>query len=194
MKRLLNGYYDWTDLENYHTIHKDGTQGRNICDAIWAESPVQRSYMSVIEPLYTIYDKSPKFPDLPSARQIYMNCEDPTEYEPAMILVGSWKHWVQCTETVFFRKVIVEWRTELEVKLKSKGFKKLIDLTKADSGSAITAAKYLSDKGWKEKPVGSKRGRPSKEEVKNTRDALALADKDARKDAERVGLKLPTLN
>jgi hypothetical protein len=104
-----------------------------------------------------------------SLRKIYLELEDPTEYEVSKHF-DSWAHWKKVRESSKIKPLVNEWREELEVKLRSKGVKGVY--SKALDGD-YQASKWLAEKGWV--PVGAKkRGAPSKEEV------VAEARKEAR--------------
>ena len=101
-----------------------------------------------------------------SLRKLFLDCEDPTEYEFATTHLGGWKHWGVIQGTKDLIPYIEDWREEYTVKLRSTGIKKIIEKAKEPDG--YQAAKYLSDKGWIDKTV---RGRPSKQEIaKNTKE------------------------
>jgi len=122
-------------------------------------------YASPKNAIYTLKDEDMEITvegevrQLQSIKQLYLECEDPTEYEFATKYLGGWKHWQRlCNKTTNLHPYIEDWREELEVKLRSKGVKSMIKHSMSDKGQQ--AAKWLSDKGWAEK----KRGAPSKEE------------------------------
>lgn len=94
----------------------------------------------------------------PSLKRLYVEMEDPTEYEFASTYLLGWKHWQRICENKQIRKHIDEWREELEYKLRSKAVKYM--LTSANAGN-YQAAKWFADKGWAQRGAG----RPSKEEL-----------------------------
>ena len=120
-----------------------------------------------------------------SIKQIYMQLSDPTEYEPAMAILGSWQHWQRLLTTSFFLPIVTQWREELEVKLRSQGVKKVID-SLGDGKQGLSSAKWLADKGWE--PVKSK-GRPTKEMVAGELKKQSRIQTTLKEDALRVGLQ-----
>jgi len=90
-----------------------------------------------------------------SMYKIYMACD--SEYEAAIKLLNSWKHWEILIATDWFSKEVDKWREEREIRELALG--KSVLVAQAEEGN-VTAAKALVD--------GSKRkaGRPSKNEIK----------------------------
>jgi hypothetical protein len=121
----------------------------------------------------------PKF-TLEEAREIYLECEDPTEYEAAKVLLGSWDHWQALLKNPTVLIHIQKWREELEIRLRSQAVKNIQFLALGEKGFA--AAKWLAERGWEPK----KAGRPTKKEVERETRAQAGIDDDISKDAARV--------
>jgi len=94
----------------------------------------------------------------PSLKRLYLEAEDPTEYDFASTHLLGWRHWQRLCENKQIRKYIDEWREELEYKLRSKAVKYM--LTSANTGN-YQAAKWFADKGWAQRAAG----RPTKEEL-----------------------------
>jgi hypothetical protein len=80
-----------------------------------------------------------------SLRRLYLEAEDPHEYQFATTTLGSWDHWVKLCSSGFFIPHIEAWREELSIKLASKGVLGL--LNKAYDGD-VTANKFLASKEW----------------------------------------------
>jgi hypothetical protein len=97
-----------------------------------------------------------------SLYRLYMETDDPTEYEFATKHLGGWSHWKAMLDTVALREHIDSWREEKEIYYRSKGIKSIME--SAAEGN-YQASKYLADKGWTQDSE-NKRGRPSKAEVK----------------------------
>ena len=95
-----------------------------------------------------------------SLRKQYLLLEDPTEYDIASKYFESWTHWKKVRESARIKPYVDEWRDELEVKLRSKGLKGIVD--KMLDGD-YQASKYLADKQWT-KGI-AKRGAPKKAEI-----------------------------
>lgn len=113
----------------------------------------------------------------------YMEISDPTEYTVAKQLLGSWKHWTLLSEAAWFRPLLDEWRTELQVKLTRQ---RLQEMSDAAANGNVTASKWLDDKfGLK---AVSKRGRPSNDERKAHLKAAAAESDMVLEEATRLGL------
>jgi len=93
-----------------------------------------------------------------SLKRLYLETEDPTEYEFANKYLCNWRHWQRLCENKVLRKYIDEWREELEVRLRSKGVRAA--MLEANSGN-FQAAKWVADRGWSTRGAG----RPSKAEI-----------------------------
>jgi hypothetical protein len=106
----------------------------------------------------------------PSLKQLYLESLDPTEWSFIEIAFdGDRRQWEKVQSSLLlgshFNKYEDEdwrdtWRDELSLKISSVGFKKILDLASTDGAGALAAAKYLSNKEW-----GSRRGRPTREEI-----------------------------
>jgi hypothetical protein len=94
----------------------------------------------------------------PSLKRIYLELEDPTEYEFATLHLLGWRHWQRMCENKVIRKHIDEWREELEIKLRSQAIKDAIQQAKQGH---FQAAKWVADRGWATRGAG----RPSKAEI-----------------------------
>ena len=154
-------------------------QGRYRTQSLFHEL-IQWNTRQNYEPLYTLAEEDGKF-GLPSARQIYLQAEDPTEYEAAMALVGSWDHWQKLMGNEGFMDYLKEWREELEILLTSKSLKKINDIARSDAKDARMAAQFLATKGWE-----SKAGRPSKKKINEQARKIAEDKKSYEEDYARV--------
>ena len=90
-----------------------------------------------------------------SVYRVFMECD--TEYEAAMILLNSWKHWQVLCNAPWFAKELKKWREEREIREAAIG--KAVLIKEAEKGN-ITAAKSLIDLSGKRKA-----GRPTKLEI-----------------------------
>lgn len=125
----------------------------------------------------TAEDKEYKGKIYPSLRRIYMECGDPTEYKFAIENFCNWEHWQKVQGNAKIAEHIEEWRSELEVKLRSKGVMSLMKI----SGSNFNAAKWAADGGW-----GMKRGRPSKAEKAREKAIREKVAKEVEDDSSRI--------
>lgn len=114
----------------------------------------------------------------PSLRRLYLEMADPTEYDFANKYLWGWEHWQKIVANVLLYDYIRLWRDELEVKLRAKGVRSMIDL--AEKGN-FNASKWVSDGHW-----NVKRGRPSKEEIARERKIKERVDEETQGDSERV--------
>lgn len=142
------------------------TMGRPITQSLFLEIGYSDSA------LYTLKDNDFEYQgrNLPSIKKLYLQCEDPTEYDFAVTYLLGWGHWQRICENKVLRKHIEEWRCELEVKLRSRGVKAAI--TAANAGN-FQASKWVADRGWDTRGAG----RPTKADVeRETKIQAAIAD------------------
>jgi hypothetical protein len=94
----------------------------------------------------------------PSLKRLYLEEEDPTEYDFSVKYLLGWNHWLRLCENKTVRKHIDEWREELELKLRSRAVKQMI---KNAAMGKIQAQQWVANKGWS----GRIAGRPSKADI-----------------------------
>lgn len=86
---------------------------------------------------------------------IFMECN--TEYEAAIKLLGSWKHWEKLCKAKWFKDYVESWREEMALRAAALGYEKLIYLTQANNVTAakalVTEAKVTSPKNTAGRPV-----------------------------------------
>jgi hypothetical protein len=115
-------------------------------------------------------------PGAPSFKLLYVALGDPTEYDTALRLVGSWAHWQKLVECPWIQETLCQARDELTMKLKSEAVARITKDSKEAFSEAtrLAANKFLATEGYasgRTAPAGAeadeapKRGRPSKEEV-----------------------------
>lgn len=131
--------------------------------------------------LYTLKDNDHEYNDkvLPSIKRLYLEMEDVTEYEFANKYFLGWSHWQRICNNKVLRKYIDDWRVELELKLRARAAKLMID--QASSGS-YQAVKWLADRGWDVK----KAGRPTREDVESEKKAMAKIESEYGSDVVRL--------
>lgn len=115
----------------------------------------------------------------PSLKRLYLEMEDPTEYEFATKYLLGYKHWKRICENKQLAKHIDEWREELEMKLRSKAVRNM--LTSAKAGN-YQAAKWFADRGWATKGAG----RPSKLDIEREKQFQARTDSEYGADIHRL--------
>jgi hypothetical protein len=124
----------------------------------------------------------------PSLYQLYMDLDDPTEWEVAQSLMDGWEHWEMLCKCTWFKPYIDRWRKELELRMKSKALARIKSEAKTGSKESFGANKYLLEKGWEPKE-GSSRGRPSKEEIKKAANEIARTSEQLTEDYKRLGFQ-----
>ena len=105
------------------------------------------------KPVYTLKDW----------KDVFLDCRDPSEYQPAQLLLGDWEHWLEVRNHALIKPHVDKWQAELEVKLRSEAIQQMKSHAKQPGGTA--AAKWLADKGYAAEGVKKAVGRPKKEEV-----------------------------
>ena len=120
------------------------------------------------EPMYTLreqdYNTDGKM--YPSLKRLYLEEEDLTELEFARKYLFSYRHWkVMCNNKVLARH-IEDWREELEVQLRSKALKGLINTAIYEGSKGTTAAKFIVERGWLDK--SKRKEDTTKEQVQST--------------------------
>ena len=95
-------------------------------------------------------------------KDVFLDCRDPSEYQPAQMLLGDWEHWQEVRNHVLIKPHVDKWQAELEVKLRSEAIQQMKSHAKQPGGTA--AAKWLADKGYADGSVKKPLGRPKKEE------------------------------
>ena len=88
----------------------------------------------------------------PGFYRLYLELEDPTEYEVATTLVGGLEHWTAITNSKILAGEVASMRNWLNLRLKSKGMRKIIE----QAPESFQAAKYLVDQSWLDKQAKAK--------------------------------------
>jgi len=118
---------------------------------------------SELEHIYTLKDHDTSYPSL---KQLYLKAADLTEYTFATTYLGGWDHWQALLECAWFLPLVLKWRTELELKLTSEALVRIREEAEADGRNAFAANKFLVSQGISRKAEPSRRGRPSKDEIR----------------------------
>lgn len=118
----------------------------------------------------------------------YMEIADPTEYQVAVRLFGSWDHWQALTRSKWFGDHLTGWREELKIRLESERYYEMQEVATKDKGSAqaVQATKWLADR-YGDKAT-AKRGRPSKAEKAQHLSKLKSETAELNEDIARLGL------
>tara|TARA_R100001460_G_scaffold47467_1_gene85224 strand:- start:1520 stop:2047 length:528 start_codon:yes stop_codon:yes gene_type:complete len=150
------------------------------------------SYDDPSESLFTLKERDIEVRGKPmlSLQQLYVSMvpNDPTEYEFAMTVFGSWDCWQAMNKSPYLKPHIAKWRAEAEVKVKSEAIKAIATEMKEGGRSSFSAAKLLLEKGWLDKEATSqaKRKLKEKEDEDLNRQALSILSDDA----QRLGIKI----
>jgi len=121
-----------------------------------------------------------------SLHKIYIEMEDPTEYEFAMSVFGDFSVWENLCNLSWFKHHHQQMQKELVLKLKARTIRGMInDL--GEGKASYNAQKYLADAGYLDDRQ-KKRGRPSKDELDGALKQAAQAKAATEDDAARIGL------
>lgn len=114
--------------------------------------------------VYTLKDEDCEYKGktYPSLKRLYLEMEDPGEYEFATKYLANWNAWERILDNNLFRERIEGWRRELAMKLRSKGIKSMME--KAETSPM--AAKWLADNGWEKDSTETLTKKQKKEEAK----------------------------
>lgn len=140
-----------------------------------------------LAPTSWFYDRYPDH-TIPSLRKIYLGISDPAEYNFAMKVFQSDRHWKILQKCKFFEPYLEEWRAALELKLRSEAIETMRDLAlNAPAPQALQASKWLAEMQFKQK---AEKGRPSAQSIavatrKDVDQAKMLLE-----DAERMGINI----
>ena len=127
---------------------------------------------------------------LPSLYRLYMETDDPTEWDFANKHLDGWEHWEMLTACAWFKPYVERWRKELELRMKSKALARIKAEAKLTTKESFQANKYLLEKGWEPKDGQAKgRGRPTKDDIKKAASEAASQEKRLSEDMERMNLQ-----
>lgn len=151
--------------------------GRPITQSLFLEA----QYSSLA--IYSLKDDDHLYNNkiYPSIKKLYLELEDPTEYEFANKYLLGLKHWYRICDNKLMTDHVNQWRFELELKLRSKGIKQLIGAAGRGSQSA---AKWLADRGWSTRAAG----RPSKEEIDREKKIQTAISDEYSEDLKRLAV------
>lgn len=132
---------------------------------------------------YTLKDEDYKYKGkvYPSLKRLFLEEEDPHEYIFATTYLLGWNHWQRLCDNKQLRKHIDEWRNELDLKIKSAGFKAILE-SALDEEGGFQAQKYLADRGWDKKGAG----RPKKDTSEHDDKVQTMLEDDFSADIIRL--------
>ena len=152
---------------------------------------VEHYSLTLAFPMFTLKDKDYLYKGklLPSLYRLYMEEEDLTEFSFAHKHLESYDHWQQIVNCEWFKPYIQRWRTELELKIKSRALKNIQAEAAGQTKTSFIANKWLAERGWVDKTTEpNRRGRPSKEEINRRLQEEAFNNKEIEDDLKRLGL------
>jgi hypothetical protein len=165
--------------ENYRDLFVSDYSRQPLTRSLFLEFKGTSPDASDKGPYYTIKDQHYK--GYYSAKRVYMDCQDPTEYLPGMLLLGSHTHFQYLAGLSFMRDVIKQWREELETKLRSRGMQTIVKIATNKDGMGFAAAKWLVDRGWLDV-----KGRPSKKKIEEEAKKLQSLHSEVDEDISRM--------
>lgn len=138
-------------------------------------------------PVFCLFGEKP---GMISCQNTFLELRDPTGYKWAMKYLKDWNHFKRLLKTSYFGDAYKTWSDQLSTMLRQEAVEKVQKLMGSDKETiSLAAAKYIAEEGWKEKPkAASKRGRPSKAEVKGKLEEEVKLSKEETEDLKRIGL------
>lgn len=133
--------------------------------------------------LYTL--KNEDHEGYPSLYRLFMESNDPTEYQFATQYLDGWEHWKILSECTWFKPYVQKWREELNIKIRSEVWAKVIKKASGTDKDALSAAKMVEDV-FGDRKTGNARGRPSKAEIKANAEKMAAEASRLEDDLARI--------
>ena len=130
------------------------------------------SYDNPTHVIFTLKDKDIELPNgrpavALSQKFIDLCTMDPTEYEFASVIFGSWEVWERISNAPNIKKHVEKWRKEATIRRKAIAFKSVMSEVTEGGRSSFTAAKYLIEENWVNQGQ-TKDGRAARKEAKDT--------------------------
>lgn len=114
----------------------------------------------------------------PSIYRLFIEANDPEEYTFANTYFDSWDHWKQVRSSYAIKDHYASMREDLETKFRSEAVAAIIKASKGTGPQAVSAAKYIAEKGWEK----ATKGRPSKAAVQQ--EAIRIAEEEHRVESD----------
>lgn len=122
---------------------------------------------------------------LRSLHQLYLEAEDPSEYDFAVSTLGNYEHWKALIALDFFQPFLKEMRDTLGIKLDAKTVRAAkLCMSEGTGPVALQAAKWLNARVVK---TGKTRGRPSNDEIEGELKRKAEERAEIEQDLRRLG-------
>lgn len=125
------------------------------------------------EPIFTLAEEDKgKYISL---KRKYMEYLDPTEYNFAKAVFGSYLCWENLIKTAWFREYLEQWRKERDLQLQFHNFRTASEIQSSGTAAEkLTATKWLSEEKWKTLEKG-KKGRPKNNKDEDDEDEVRKA-------------------
>lgn len=121
----------------------------------------------------------------PSLRRLYLETDDPSEYDFATTHLDGLDHWDQLCQCRWFEPFLKAWRRELDLRQKARALLRIKEEAQSGSKNSFAANKYLLERGW-EGDEPKRRGRPTKAEVRAAATEEAQATRRLDDDLQRI--------
>jgi len=158
------------NIPNFDTETFKDTRGSLRTKSLFYETITVDAIAAGWRPTYSIRESNKKT-ELPSAYRIFMSSVD--EYEAALKIVGSLKHWRKLCECTWFMEGdkprnfdgLIQWREDMRLRDASLAKRQLVASAKEGDASSSRKLLDISYKEGKEAVVG----RPKKVKPKDTK-------------------------
>lgn len=118
----------------------------------------------------------------PSLYRLYLEEEDLTEYSFATKHLDSFSHWESIANADWFKDHVLRWRKELELRVKSKALRRVIEASETPGRDSLAASKFILSYGH----PGSSKGRPTKEDIRKVAEEEFSISKQVQNDFQRL--------
>lgn len=144
------------------------------------------------EPMFTL---SKPREGLIDGKGTFIELGDPSGYLWAVKYLESYQHFERLMQAGWFQKHFDTWVRELHAKTRAEALDNIrnIALMSESDVQRLSASKYLAERPYEIsdlKKEGTKRGRPSKAELKGELKKYAKVSEQTREEFERVDLQL----
>jgi predicted unusual protein kinase regulating ubiquinone biosynthesis (AarF/ABC1/UbiB family) len=133
--------------------------------------------------LYTL--KNEDYKGYPSIHRLFVEMDDITEYEFAKKYFDSWKQWKMIRSAPWMVDVYNEMKEELDLSIRARALNQIRKTAVESDKDRMQANKFLLERGWQD---DDRRGRPSKEKIKD--EAAKLVKDHAEIDNDYGRIKL----
>lgn len=140
--------------------------------------------------VYTLKDQD--HAGYPSLKRLYLEEADPTEYRFAVNHLGGWEHWKKIRECEWFRPYLDSWREELELKLKSEQYRRIMKEAQDDlNKNSHASRKFIIEtvrRVQRNEDISEKntKGRPDKDSIDRKALEIAQSHEDIKDDLKRI--------